>query len=586
MNPYLYIYLLPVAFAAPDPDAIQRKMSANDYEGARTRCEKWSASDPDADPALREVCAKADWPLAEARDSARVWQAYCDTWVNTEWAEVAIERLAAATLRELRSPASEDDLLQLALDYPDTRAAAHAREMAADAAVRDASDGAAALRAAQRYPGHPGLPPLVERHPEHFVQVLINDDLSISATISPPIAIPPYMEPMPVWVARWPGGHAEPWRAVATKHLTDAGLTAAQLPLAGSGPALPLCALPEQPDGFHAAVEVRVGAGRVYRPMPWAEGCGPDTPPMVMTVSEGQVVGLSLRADRSVDLSAQALDGRPHTRAFLTETPGEPVLAGPRVFEPVGRVWLVSPLGGGPPWLTDRPPPRDDTIPLSAALIGSGPPPGLKLEPMDGVLTLQAEGQDDWPLPPGEVRFLSPLVQRVLGLDTALNAPADTDTPALRSQVPWARSAAGDLDSAPPTGGQPLALTALSAADIQKAMLRIESAGVGRERLDVRDAWTVDLDKDGVVEVFFRARLDDEGALLVLDVHPTLGNRLFIFRVEDAAPASGEALPPFAFTYGGSPYLAWVGAAGSAGFVELVRTADQGFRSERLVIEP
>lgn len=580
----MIFFAVNVALAAPDPAAIQRKMTTNDYEGARKKCEKWDAEKPSADPALREVCAKADWPLAEARDTARVWAAYCSTWEGTEWAEVAVERLASASLRELRAPASEDDLLQLAAEYPDTKAAQQATEMAADAAVRDVADGAAALRAAKRYPGHPGLPPLVERYPEQFVKVLINPDQSIATEIDPPVTVPAYMQPLPVWVARWPGGHAEPWLEVATNHLAEAGLPREQLTLTGGGgPALPLCAIPGQPEGFHAAVEVRVGAGRVYRPVPWADGCGPDAPVMVMTVSGGRVVGLSPRPGAVVDLTARSLDGRLHTRAFVKDTPGEPTLVGPVVFTAVGRSWLVSPLSGGPPWLTDRAPPRDGAVALSASVVGSGPPSGMRLEPVDGTLTLRKEGAADWTLPPGEVRFLSALVQRILGLDAAVLDGVPDGAPALLPQVPWATD--GDkLIAQPPRGGRALQVTALTELDIQQALLRVESAGVGRERLDVRDAWTVDIDRDGVVEVIFRARLDEQGAVLVLDVHESLGNRLFLFSAEDAAPAQGEAGAPFAFTYGGSPYVAWVGNVGQARFVELIRYDGLSVRSERLVL--
>lgn len=581
----MILLTMSAALAAPDPSAIQRKMSTNDYEGARKKCEKWEAEDPGADLALREVCAKADWPLAEARDTARVWSAYCEKWAGTEWADVAIERLASSTLRELRAPASEDDLLQVAEDFPDTKAARQAEEMAADAAVRDVADGNAALRAARRYPGHPGLPPLVERYPEKFVKVIINADQSISTEIDPPVEVPAYMTPMPVWVARWPGGHAEPWLEVATNHLAESGLPRETLALTGGGgPALPLCAIPGQPEGFHAAVEVRVGAGRVYRPVPWADDCGPEAPVMVMTVSGSRVVGLSPRPGAVVDLSARSVDGRRHTRAFVKDTPGDPTLAGPLVFTSVGRLWLVSPLNGGPPWLTDRAPPRDGAVALSASVVGSGPPADMRLEPVDGTLTLRKDGMDDWTLPPGEVRFLSPLVQRILGLDAGVLDGVAAGAPALLAQVPWARDDDKLLTAEPPSGGRALQMDALTELDVQQAMLRVESAGVGRDRFDVRDAWTVDVDKDGVVEVIFRGRLDEQGAVVVLDVHESLGNRLFAFHVEDAAPAEGEAGPPFAFTYGGSPYVAWVGNMEQAGFVELIRYDGLSMRAERLVL--
>lgn len=573
--------MLSTALAAPDPDAIWRRLNVNDYEGARKRCEKWSATNPNADPELRDVCAKADWPLAEARDTARVWEAYCEKWEGTQWAEVGFERFALATLHELRAPASEDDLLAIVDRFPETRAARDALEMAADAAIRDVDSAERALRAAQRYPDHPGLPPLVERYPEKFVSVIINEDLTIQAALELPIAIPPYMEPQPVWVARWSGGQSQAWEEVTREHLRAAGLNDSQFSIAGSGPPLPLCLINGQPEGFHAAVEVRVGAGRVYRPVPWDERCGAEVPPMVLTMANDTITGVSLNPAQSADLHSTALDGRTHTRHFLTTTPGTPLLIGAHVFSPVDRLWLVTPLQGGPPWLTDRAPSQQDAVVLPSTLVGTGLPQGLLLQSEEGRLHLHGEGIDDWTLPPGEAHFLSPLVRLILGVD-AEPVAIPSGAPALRPQVPWIREDTV-LQPVPPTGAHPLEMVALTEADIQQVQLRIESAGIAPTRLTTFDAWSVDIDRDNVVEAVVRGQVDGQGAVLVLDVHAELGNRLFVFGVVDAA-ASNEPNAPFAFTYGGHPYLAWIDASGEA--LELIRHDGQSMRSERLELTP
>ena len=57
------------AMAADRAETIQRKLTDNDYEGARKKCEKWEASSREVEGSLREACAKAYWPLAAATDS-------------------------------------------------------------------------------------------------------------------------------------------------------------------------------------------------------------------------------------------------------------------------------------------------------------------------------------------------------------------------------------------------------------------------------------------------------------------------------------------------------------------------------------
>jgi len=570
------------ALAAERSDAVERKLSDNDYEGARKKCEKWEASLRDTEPALREICAKAYWPLAEAADSAASWRDYTTTWAGTDWSTTATERLASATLRELPMDASEDELLWITEEFYDSRAARKAAEMAGEAAIRDVTTGAEALRAAQRYPEHAGLSAFVERYPEKFVKVTITGH-EVSITIDPEVALPDYMTPTPLWVARWPGGRTQSWREVATQHLLSSGLDEDMTRPQGAGPGLPICSIPGQPEGWHAAVEVRVGTGRMYRPIPWESDCGADVLPVVLTVTSGAVSGLSLAPGHDLDLLSRGSDGRDHTRGFAGSLSDSLILSDGHIFRQAGRVWLVYPIDGGPPWLTDRAPAQRSL--LTSALAGSGAPAGMSLSTQDDALLLSGGGiTERWVMPKGEVRFLSAMVQKVLDIHPSLLDSVKIGAPALSAVVPWPKEPEGYLTAAPPSGGRSVTLTSLNEAAIERARLRVAS-GAEIDNLEIIDGWGLDMDADGAEEVFLRAHVDGRGVLIVLDVHPDLGNRLFLYESPNVGTPSTPQSRPYAFHYGGHFYLAWAGVASEqASFLELIRYSGESFHAQALTI--
>ena len=93
------------------------------------------------------------------------------------------------------------------------------------------------------------------------------------------------------------------------------------------------------------------------------------------------------------------------------------------------------------------------------------------------------------------------------------------------------------------------------------------------------------MDADGAEEVFLRAHVDGRGVLIVIDVHPTLGNRLFLYDSPNVGAPSTPQNRPYAFHYGGHFYLAWAGIASDrASFLELVRYSGESFHSQVLTI--
>ncbi|MEL6343432.1 MAG: hypothetical protein AAFV53_09875 [Myxococcota bacterium] len=578
-------------FAAERADVVRKKLEEDDFESARKRCEKWEAWTALDDRSLREACAESFWPLAEVDDSAVGWAAYRKRWAGTPWSTDAYERLASATLRELPETSSEDILLKLADDFPDTRAASSARERAADAAVRDAGSGEAAVAVARRYPTHPGIAPLVEKFPDHFLRVQIADEAA-KVVIDPPVQLPDFMTPRVEWVARWPGGQTRPWSEVAGEQLTQAGLTETWIRAAASGkaddaPALPLCALPGQPDGWHAAAVVHVGAGRYVEQVDWFDGCQLDDPPVVFTVAAGQVTGLSLKPGHRVDLASRTYQDRPNTRAFAPIAQGAPKLARGQLYLTAGRIWVVYPMNGGPPWMTDRAPPLGMLPVLSTTLRGTRPPAGWSLSRQGDAMVLinPKDRGSRWEMPLGEVRFLSPLMQRVLDISPAALAQRDPETPPITAAAGWTVDRRNNLVSAPPQGAIEAPVQAITGADLDDVQKRVISAGLSVPSMEILDAWAMDLDLDGEMESVLRLRAQSRGILAVLDVHPEYGNRLFVFGTNHVATATGPAAPPFGFSLHGRPYLAWAGISSpKENYIETVRYDGVSFRLDPIMM--
>ena len=77
--------------------AVQRLLEMGKYDVAQNKCEKSGATNPASDPPLREICAKAFWPMAESENSHSGWVTYQRTWVGTTLApEAASIRLIPA----------------------------------------------------------------------------------------------------------------------------------------------------------------------------------------------------------------------------------------------------------------------------------------------------------------------------------------------------------------------------------------------------------------------------------------------------------------------------------------------------------
>jgi len=148
----------------------------------------------------------------------------------------------------------------------------------------------------------------------------------------------------------------------------------------------------------------------------------------------------------------------------------------------------------------------------------------------------------------------------------------------------------------PPQGADIAGISQIAADDIEAQLGVAAGVGLSRDRIEPFDAWKVDVDGDGVVEVVIRCKIDGQGAVIVID--PLEGKeaftadkaRVFAF-AEPMVLANGRAAGlPFAFRKGRFVYMAWsatevLGRTSRSHAVAVVRTDGTGIRSESWQLE-
>jgi hypothetical protein len=586
--------ILSPAAAAGKADSVDRLVFDGKHEAAQTRCERWEAWDSREEHDVREACAKAFWPIADARDTRDAWADFRTRWTGTETSARARSREAAAALRELPGDADEDLLMDLRGVYAGTPSAEDFEERAAAAALRDARTAREALDVARRWPDHPDLAQLVARYPSAFLTVDV-DGRRATWSVDPPVALTGVDAVKVRWVARKPSGETRAWDRAAKDLLVAWGVpdaTVAALPEGDNDPLLPVCWVPGQPAGWRAGVELSVGDGRLFHPIGWDDGCGPEPFPVFLSLRSGRVVGISLRPGHRLDLTETVSDGRRNTRAWMSSPPGTPMLWNGWVHERVGAAWLVTPLSGGQPWATLSAPPNT-AVPLtsalrSAALPGDWTVDGKASPPRvtGAALAGMPPALQTWTLVPGELRSPPPLVREVIGLTSDRARPARPPAPPL-GDTGWVRTGSGAVARSPPSGGAIAGMYKMEDDDVAKALQAAEAVGMPRARMQVIDGWRGDLDRDGITERVLRCDIDGAGALLIVDplreAFDDPGQaRVFLF---DAPRVRADARPadtPFTFRKGDFVYLAWggqevLGPQARRSFVEVVRSDGAGF---------
>ena len=589
--------VVPGIALAGKADSLERQLAVGKYDQARERCDKLGVAAPPDDPAVFEACAKAFWPAVEGDGSAAAWAAYGQRFAGSGLAASARVAQGAALFAELDPRTPEEQLLVLAQRYGGTPSADDFARRAADAAVRDARTAAAGVQAARRYPDHPDLQVLVESWPDAFLVIDVSGARPRVST-DPPVTLSGEFEPRLATVAREPGGAAEGWDLAARGLALTWGVTEGRLAGAartGEGPPrFPLCWVPGQPPGWGPFLEVAIGTGAVYEPMPWREGCGPDAWPVFLTYAYEQAVGISLRPGHGVDLQSVAdRAGRRHVRGYLATSDGPARLDGGLLYQETDLAWLVTPISGGAPWAT-RSGPSGAAVSLGQQVRGGGLPEGWVVDTGPESFRVVSPALDklppsirDWRLMPGEIRVPPPLVQAMLGLQPADAQPTSRPAPQLGPKG-WKRTPGGTLLREPPDGGRIAGLYTMSPDDLTVAQGLVRGVGFSDDWVELLDGWKADVDADGVPEMFLRAEVDGGGALFVVDVvDPASGEpggpaRVFAMEAPRVKSDAKLADMPFAFRRGDFVYLAWggaevLGATSRSHFINVVRYDGTGF---------
>lgn len=567
----------PPAWAGP-ADAVQRLVAEGKHAQARERCARAGQPGPTDDEPLREACADADFPEAEAAGTAAAWAAFRARWPGTAAAGQARVREAEAALREADPAAAEPVWRALAEAHRGTPSAARFSAFAATAAIRDAKDGAAAVGAATRYPGHPELPRLVEAFPDAFLHVRVAGR-RVEVEVRPPVPLVEENAPVVRWAAQETGGPVSDWDAAASAALVAWGLPAAEVAgrrgAGGASPVFPVCPDPARPAGFSAGVEVRVGRGAVFVPVDWDEDCGGLQPALLLHAG-GALAGLSLGPGHFVDLAREvSAAGHRGLRAFVA-SPGAPLLVGGAVHQAVAGATLVSPLTGGAPWLTPRAPAGGWSL---GGLRSAGLPAGWGLEVVPDGLQVRGPGLGEaWVLPAGELRVVAPIVAEVLGL---VAVPAVV-APALPAA--WPQGPDGSVRREPPAGATVAGLLPLEAAGVDGVRAALATVGLDPGQISVIDAWQADLDGDRRPEAVLRAHLARVPVVVVVSPQADGSPRVFLEEQPRVMADGRPADTPFTFRQGERVSLAWggvetVGAERRQPFVVVVRPVGSSFSS-------
>ncbi len=591
---------------ADKAESIEKLIDSGKLDAAQSKCDRWAAHSAETEAPLRESCAAAMWPLAEAVDSERDWSGYRTKWAGTSWATRALAREAKAVARDMAPALSEENLLILADRYKATPSGPEFRDAAARAAIRDAKDEAAALKVADRWAGHASLGDLVARFPGAFVKVrLING--KPQTKVEPAIPLTGPLEPRVSWIAAESGGGSELWDLVVKEQLAAWGVpdsVAGGLPQGTAEPALPVCFIPNMPPGWSPAIEIRVGQGRAVQPIGFDEGCGPDGWPTFVALGGGKVTGVSLRPGHHVDFASTTDPLQRRTvAAWLPAATGTPQLHKGTVTLQAGSGWLVMPVSGGMPWATGRPP-SAKALPLSGSLRGAGLPAGWTVKREDGLMRVESsrlsampEPLRDWGVKGDEVRFVPPFLAAVFGLSSKHVNPPRPAAPQLSPQAGWSYAPDGSLLREPPSGATVAGIYKLDEAAIEGALGVVAGVGISRDRIKVLDGWRADLDDDKVQESVLRVLIDKDGVLIIVD--PLDGSeaytadmaRVFVMEEPGVVVNGRAAAMPFTFRKGNFIYMAWggvevLGATKRRPILAAIRYDGTGYVSERWSVTP
>ena len=551
-----------VADASRRSDTIRLLNLEKRYEEAQSKCVKWGALEPAVDPELRGFCAQAHWINAETLNSIEGWQAFQEQWAGTDWAQNAFVREGKVALQSLGDNAPEAAYLSIADQFFGYDVADDATVLAGKAAIRDAQVQEDAERIRSEYPKHPDLIQLIERYPGAFYALSLHEDgtIIVDGQYETNLKISE-----PFWGYRTGQGEVVPWTEAIRKHLNDSGIPSVHIMQAiqesqQSKQPLSMCPVDFDDTEGQLGLALTVGLTAVFEPQPWDEDCSTKGT-SVMVYSNRSLLHVSMGSGADISLGLKR--GRANFTSFVRKT-GEPILFEQNIYVPVNKSFAIYPVSGATPWLTDKPPGAMQTQ-MDNTLRGSGLPPEWKLQGASEGIRISypdiAES-DEWILPRGEMRFLSPLMRELLDIK---DISFEESTP---PDILWQVDAEGV--SSVPESLLSVDFRKLTEEQIKALRYHIGGAGFDPYNLKVVDGYALDLDQDGRDEKLLRAQYKESEVVLVLDVDDQHGNRTWIFGTNHAI--HGKMAPPTPMTavVGDQRMIAWSGIEDGQPYLEIV----------------
>lgn len=530
-------------------DGIEDLVEAGKVDAAQKKCTRWSAFLPETEAPLREACAKAMLPAAQATDTFAGWARYQADWKGTSMESVGRAGEAATRLRDLGDEATETEYRAFLTTYEATPSAKRATVLLGEAALRSIRTAEDAKRVARTYPAVDGLEAALVPWFDAFVTVDVEDGRPV-AKLDPPLSLPGR-----TLVAEWAGQQADtpvPWDVVALRHLEAHGLSSAvaRVLLGEPEASFPPCSLPD------AKVGVRVRYGSLSAFVPRDVSCGGGTPAFVSVRGE-RIAGLSLRAGRAMafagpgDAQVEWVGDRDVVGVPVLGDVGPDVIPlGSVVGQQVGPGHLVHPLAGGLPWyVLEGPPPTAQPLPKGVAV---SPDVGRVQVLASLGRRVQVAGVPDdlRELPNGDVRMLSPLYQELTGLHAGNPAFARRSAAVFRPGF-W------------PEGSAPPVLEGT-----ERDAVKTELARFG---VQLRRAWAVQLHADEGVEIPFEGTWSGKAVRGVLDPRESGdGHRLFVIEAPDRRDS------PTVFRHDARTHFGWIGTRGARPAMEVFRFEPAG----------
>lgn len=573
--------LTPSALASARADGVRRLIDEGRIESAQAKCDRLQAHLSDTEAELREVCAEALFEKALEENSAITWVKFQKTWAGTSYVGAARDNEAAAALRALGNEAEEHQYQQFMADYKDTRYALAAEQLLADAAIRGVTNGKDAVRIAQMYPNHRNTALLIEKFLPSFLHMEM-DGMDIKVSLMDGVSIPG-PPPTGSWAARFGEEAYIDWLSAAEAHLNDIGASQSFIAKAKEI-GFPPCQVPEA--GWELGILVEVGSGKAFFPNGGIPECRGRPWPALLSYNGDRLRAISVSPEHTMRFPDGTYEDAflwgpsdDETRMWTPGVAGDPIRVGSVIGQPVGNLFLLTPMAGGMPWYVNQGPPpsalpipveaNSTDIPLGWTLnnelgpIGPGSVSDTEILVQSGAL-----GGIPWRMPGGEVRVMSPLVQQLTGL-YAKNPAFDRQR---QSALPVLTGDAG------PMGSMAVTVNEMSQANGAAVGRQLSGAGIP---IRIWRAWEAKVGKGpGAPEIVFDGEIAGKPIKGLLDpMENGNGFRAFVWHRDARSQEGPEDL--MAFQMDGITYVVWRGTSeDGAKYSEAIHFEDVGLIRE------